>query len=144
MLNSILSRSLALIALTVCVSSVTFPLAMATETAQPASVREFPRDIQGVIREIWIGEIDPFAVGDACLVKIDEGSRGFTTLVMDFDACVDFNLDDTYIGRGVSVARESVQYIDRHEAIAELKSFDSESFYVFAEFDAFENGLADE
>ncbi|HRK08770.1 MAG TPA: hypothetical protein PLZ57_13460 [Pseudobdellovibrionaceae bacterium] len=144
MLKFILSRNLALLALTVCVSAVSFTAARATETPQPASVREFPRDLQGIIREIWIGEIDPFAVGDACLVKIDEGSRGFTTLVMDFDACVDFNLDDTYIGRGVTVARESVQYIDRHEAIAELKSFDSESFYVFVDFEAFENGLADD
>ncbi len=80
-------------------------------------------------------------MGDACLVKIHEGPYHFTTLVTDFDARVELGLEETYVGSQIVVARESLRFIDRHEAHAELKLFDPESFNVFADFEAFARGL---
>lgn len=98
-------------------------------------------DVVGQITEVVTGEIDPFVVGDACIVTVKKDNGDLIGLVTDFDACNDFGLEGAYIGRRLAIPASALSLIRDNDRLSVLREFDGKSFFLDVEFGAIERGL---
>ncbi len=89
--------------------------------------------IQGQIKEIFIGELDPFMVGDACIVFV-QADRLYG-LVGSFDDCSNGDLDEVhaeyFAGYTLKVNRSNLKKIRKPGVIRELKQYNSDAHYYY-------------
>ena len=81
---------------------------------------------------MYLGEIDPYEVGDACILMVRTSEEKVLGLVAADDDCYS---DEEYLrslrGKWISVAASRLTKIKENKVIEVLKGFDPESFYVW-------------
>ena len=78
--------------------------------------------IEGTVIDTWIGEVDPFAVGDACLLIVKHDATGANLgLVEDFEACTQTQRFEGRQGAHVRISRADMAEIDDTDAANELR-----------------------
>jgi hypothetical protein len=98
--------------------------------------------VQGVISDVTTGEIDPFIVGDACVIKIKTEEGHEVGLISDFDACNEAT-SDLMVGRGITVALTDKQRVRNSAKLHILREFSTAKAFYQVDFGTIENGLAD-
>ena len=86
------------------------------------------------IDDIWCGEMDPFAIGDVCVVFVTkEKGNSKLGILFDFDAFLEENDEyEIMIGRKATINSATYSKIRDREIIDILKRFDSSYFYLQA------------
>lgn len=92
------------------------------------------RPIKGTIDDVFCGEVDPFAVGDACLVLTTDTETGnkLGLVYRDFDWSYNFipANEDATTAIGKEFTADLCSTIPNIDIIRELKEFNSEYFYL--------------
>lgn len=113
--------------------AITFLFIIFTFAANALSL-EVPTSIVGTAEDVLCGEIDPFAVGDACVVFTTDEETGikFGLLYHDYDwieAHVPDTDDSTDMIGDRFVASSCTKMFDRNK-INELRDYKSDYFYI--------------
>ena len=91
--------------------------------------------IEGVVVEVYCGEIDPYYVGDACISFIQTSDTFFGVVIEDYDYQKSFPKSS---GRLVRVNTRFLTQVKSRGAIMELKYINRDAFYLFSSsIDAF-------
>lgn len=93
----------------------------------------YAKDFSATIDDVFCGEVDPFIVGDVCIVSLSQETGEKISIVMDIDNYYNqFNEFDLEEGLGVIVNQDSLELIDNTNILNILKQYDSDYFYVKA------------
>ncbi len=104
--------------------------------------RNFKESIRGTVVEVVIGEMDPFHVGDACIVYVkttskikvggEETYRGtlFGITEVGDDCYKSQEQLNALEGRTVYIPRANVNYLSDSKTIGVLKDYNSKAFYL--------------
>ena len=98
--------------------------------------------VSGRIKDFTVGEIDPYIIGDACLIEISINSRETVALLTDYQSCVDYP-DDISRLRYIDVVVESKNRITNQKMLSILKLHSKAKWFYEVEYGAIENGLED-
>lgn len=104
-------------------------------TALLLSMNAFSGTIQATVKDSLCGEIDPFAIGDACLVYLKTNDNKKIALLMDFDEFQDEYLEEELNNQKVLIDTDGLSNV-KGEALLELRSMDSSYFYQAAQMSA--------
>src|SRR3989338_6449156 len=86
----------------------------------------------GVVKEVYLGEMDPFVVGDACILTVRTSEGKVYGLVNTDDSCYEKSEElQALEGKSIAVSSSHLTTIDNKDAIKVLKEFDSEPFYLW-------------
>ncbi|HBQ20891.1 MAG: hypothetical protein A2Z91_08560 [Deltaproteobacteria bacterium GWA2_38_16] len=90
------------------------------------------REIQkGFVEDMYLGEMDPFVVGDACILNVRTEDKLYGLVQAD-DSCYGKEQElKSLKGKWISISNSHLTTIDNKEAIRVLKEFDSEPFYLW-------------
>lgn len=94
--------------------------------------------LSGKVVEAFCGEMDPFVVGDVCIVNTDikKNEKQNIALVMNFDEFLEKYEDGTLDGKDIVIDESSIMNLQRRETIRVLQDFDDDYFYMSADIDA--------
>jgi len=98
--------------------------------------------VQGVISDVMTGEMDPFVVGDACVIKVKTKEGHEIGLLSGFDACTDAT-DDLVVGREITVSLTDKERVRSSAKLQILREFSTAKAFYQVDFGTIENGLAD-
>lgn len=98
--------------------------------------------IQGVIADVITAEMDPFVVGDACVVTIKTKEGHQIGLLSDFEACTDAT-EDLFVGREITVALTDKERLRSSSKLQVLRDLLAVKAFYEVDFGTIENGLAD-
>lgn len=102
------------------------------------------QDFFGSIKKVTMGEFDPFVVGEACLIEIQEEHGGVVFgLVTDYEECVR-NEEELVVGRGAFVAGDFAKKITKKKTLKVLSEVSDADVFYEVEFGSIENGLLDQ
>jgi hypothetical protein len=87
------------------------------------------------VKDTTCAEIDPFVVGDRCLVQLEKTSKERLTLVIDFDEFQATYEENELAGKLVTVDGNKLKKIMDHEVLDVLNDF-TKTRYVYATTDA--------
>lgn len=82
--------------------------------------------VSGVVSEVFCGEIHPFAVGDACVVYVQDGDQ-LMGLVSDFDASEEL---EALKGKRVSVPSSALMAVSKAEADVLREDMNATAWHV--------------
>jgi hypothetical protein len=99
--------------------------------------------VHGNIIDYVAGEIDPYLVGDACIVRMVLKNGTPVAFVTDYESCEE-NSEELQNGRGLTVAIETHNRITDAKTLELLRRSLAARVYYYVDFGAIENGLADE
>jgi hypothetical protein len=102
------------------------------------SVDEIKED-DAIIHDFFCGEMDPFVVGDVCIVNVTVGIDKKIALLFDFDSIVN-EIEDTEIfnGRKAKIDMNKLSKIYDRDVLEVLRDFDDKYFYMTTNYDFFE------
>jgi hypothetical protein len=83
--------------------------------------------IEGVVMDVWCGEVDPYYIGDACLTFVQTPTSFFGIVTDDYDYSRSF--PKSY-GKLVRVAKSYLNKVKSKGAIMELKFIRRDAFYL--------------
>ncbi len=104
-------------------------------TAFILSMNAFSANLKATVKESFCGEIDPFAVGDACLVYLETKTNQKLALLMDFDHFQNEYLENELKDQAVIINTDLLTNLSG-DVLAELRSMDSSYYYQEAQLDA--------
>jgi hypothetical protein len=85
--------------------------------------------LEGTLTEVVTGEIDPFLIGDACLLQLKNTKGELIGLVTDLDLC-DENMEKLKVGVALKASIHKKNQIKDKATLAELRSmFPAKKFY---------------
>lgn len=96
------------------------------------TMNAYSANFTATVEKSMCGEIDPFAIGDACLLYLEKDNGKKLALLMDFDEFQDEFSENELRGQQVKVYADTLENI-KGEALAELRSMDSSYYYQAAE-----------
>lgn len=85
--------------------------------------------ISGTVDEVFCGEMDPFAVGDTCLMFVTTNENKKFGLNFDFDSWLNVFVDDGSL-QGKTITAENCEKINDSNVINSLKDYNSSYFYM--------------
>jgi len=96
----------------------------------------------GHISDVLIGEIDPFYIGDACLIEVETEDKKIVGLLTNYEECI-ANEDELFRGRRLAIVFEDNQKISDLSQVQILNSISSAAEFYQVDFGSIENGLED-
>jgi hypothetical protein len=97
--------------------------------------------IDGRIKKVITAEMDPFVVGETCIIIVSTSEKKTVLLQTDFEKCND-NSDELYEGRGLSVYLDETNVIVDPDVLSILSEIQADSYFK-TDFEYIENGLHD-
>ena len=85
--------------------------------------------IEGVVMDVWCGEVDPYYIGDACISYVQTPDSFFGIVTEDYDYSRSF--PKSY-GKLVRVSTNYLSKVKSKGAIMELKFIRGDAFYLFS------------
>jgi hypothetical protein len=102
------------------------------------SVNDIKED-DAMINDFFCGEMDPFVVGDVCIVNVTVGIDKKIAILFDFDSVVnEIEGTEIFIGRKAKIDMNKLSKIYDRDVLEVLKDFDEDYFYMNTNFDFFE------
>lgn len=99
---------------------------------------KFGRHVQGVVADVYVGEVDEQVIGEACITYFKEKTKGKNgrreRLVGVVENIIDCSIADRFldrIGRKVDTCLSKVQKFKNLAEIRALKAFFPNAFYLY-------------
>jgi hypothetical protein len=88
---------------------------------------------KGTIDEFFCGEMDPFVVGDVCILNVTQDDGKKLAIVLDFDSFAYAYDEGALKGKRVALNIDTLSYIYDEDALEVLRDFDDSYFYMFGD-----------
>lgn len=92
---------------------------------------------RGTAEELFCGEMDPFVVGDVCLLNVTLKNNQKLSILLDFDTIVEEEIEGTLAGSQVLIFENTLRKIYDRETLRVLRRFDEGYFYMQGERESF-------
>ena len=89
----------------------------------------YSMNLSGYIDDAFCGEMDPFVVGDVCIVFINQNNTKLGFL-MDYDEFLSNHNPDDLIGETILFEKNNISKIRNPHIIDTLRKYDDNYFYV--------------
>jgi len=87
-------------------------------------------NIVGTVVGHFQGEIDPYVVGDVCILFLQTQDNSMVGIVEDMDRCSYTNYYAPHRGVQISIPRSYLRYIRNYSALSVLQQYDSRVYYL--------------
>lgn len=89
------------------------------------------------VEEAFCGEMDPFIIGDVCVVNLIKDNGDKLAVVVDFDQFTLAYTEGELDNKKVEVDSSRLSYITDRDQLGVLRDFDADYFYMFGEVNSF-------
>jgi hypothetical protein len=100
------------------------------------SITGFSGTFNAKVDDTMCGEIDPFVIGDACILQLTQENGKRLGLVFDFDDFMNRFTEYELNGKRVKIDDRFISKITESDVIRELQDYSSDYFYMTADIEA--------
>lgn len=93
--------------------------------------------VKAKVLDTFCGEMDPFAVGDICILNIETTEAKKLAILIDFDQFIMTYNDEELLGKTVMIDIDSLEKIYDRDELEVLIDFDSTYYYMHGSIDSF-------
>lgn len=89
------------------------------------------RNIEGVVKDIFVGELEPMVVGDTCLLILETPNLRDIALISDFDFCNENEqLVNTLKGQFIDVGANEASLVEANSKFAQAINEEASGFGI--------------
>jgi len=100
------------------------------------SLNSFASNELAKVDDVYCGEMDPFVIGDVCVINLSKANNTKLAIVIDMDEFFNIYDEGDLDGKSVEVDSSTLSPIYDSQTLSILRDFDNEYFYLTGSIDS--------